>query len=127
MVAPSIDLRILNDMWQPYAHDAILIMDPDGDVRAPGAAITTALCGHWEHQPPCRLAAHHTEAERYGDEVRLHILFATEPEREDEVRRRIDGALTMGLFADARWRLAGAHRSDLTSRECAHATRLTHS
>ena len=39
-----------------YAHDAVVILDPGGDSRAPGGAITVALCGHWDHEPPCPLA-----------------------------------------------------------------------
>ena len=31
-------------------------MEPDADVRAPGAAVTVVLCGHWDHEPPCPLA-----------------------------------------------------------------------
>jgi hypothetical protein len=40
-------------MRQPFAHDAVLAMPAGGDLGAPGAAITVALCGHWEHAPPC--------------------------------------------------------------------------
>ena len=37
-----------------YAHRAVLVI-PDGDEpAAPGGAITVELCGHWEHEPPCR-------------------------------------------------------------------------
>ena len=69
-------------------------MAADGDVRAPGAAITVALCGHWEHEPPCPLAPHHTDVRRAGDQIRLRVLFATEPATEAEVRRRIEAALS---------------------------------
>ena len=31
------------------AHDAVVVMEPAGDERAPGACITVALCGHWDH------------------------------------------------------------------------------
>ena len=34
---------------------------------APGGAITVALCGSWDHEPPCPLAPHHTRAHRSGD------------------------------------------------------------
>ena len=59
----------------PFAHEAVVRMAADGDIRAPGAAITVALCGHWEHEPPCPLAEHLTTAERVGDELRLRIAF----------------------------------------------------
>jgi hypothetical protein len=44
-----------------HVHAATLLMaDAAADAAAPGAAITVALCGSWEHPPPCPLAAHHT-------------------------------------------------------------------
>ena len=55
-----------------------------------------ALCGSWEHTPPCPLAPHHTSAERDGDVVRLRVLFAAESTDEPEVRRRIAEALAAG-------------------------------
>jgi hypothetical protein len=69
-----------------FAHDAWLTMVPDGDPRAPGAAITVALCGHWEHDPPCPLAPHHTAASFEDGEIRLRTLFVVEPAREEELR-----------------------------------------
>jgi hypothetical protein len=57
-------------MREVFAHEAVVAMGADEDVGAPGAAVTVALCGHWEHDPPCPLAAHHTAAERDGDVVR---------------------------------------------------------
>ena len=117
-------------MRHSYAHDATLIMLPDGDVRAPGAAITVALCGHWEHQPPCPLAAHHTRADRVGDEVRLRILFAAAPADEPVVRERINLALAAGVLAGpdgvtTRWQLAYSGRADVDPAETSHAERLT--
>jgi len=109
-------------MRQAYAHDAVLVMGPDGDTGAPGAAITTALCGHWEHEPPCPLAPHHTGATRDGDRVRLRVLFATEPHRVDEVRRRIDGALAGGG-----WRLESSGCARIAAQERDHARRLLRS
>jgi hypothetical protein len=104
---------------EPYAHDAVLTMDRAGDVRAPGGAITTELCGHWEHEPPCPLAPHHTRADRDGDRVRLHVLFAVEPEREAEVRARIEAALV-----DPRWSLVSASPGTIGPDEAGHAARL---
>ena len=49
-----------------FAHVAVIRIDPEADIRAPGAAITVALCGHWEHEPPCPLAPHHTHADYPG-------------------------------------------------------------
>lgn len=116
-------------MRHAFAHDAILTMDADGDVRAPGAAITVALCGHWEHEPPCPLAPHHTAATREGDEVRLRVLFVAESTDEDEIRTRINRALAGGRIDDAQgrrthWRLRGTSRGSLRDDETEHAQRL---
>src|SRR5579859_3957045 len=98
-------------MRQAYIHDAVVNMEADGDMRAPGAAITVALCGHWDHKPPCPLAPHATDAQRSGDQVRLRVLFAAEPEAEAEVRRRIEAALSQAAQTGpdgvtTRWQLS---------------------
>jgi hypothetical protein len=116
-------------MRQPFAHEAVVAMDAAEDERAPGAAITVELCGHWEHEPPCPLAPHATVAERDGDEVRLRILFAVEAEREAEVHARIDGALAAGRLecpdgTVARWQLHRSGPSPLRPSEADHGRRL---
>jgi hypothetical protein len=55
-------------MRRTFAHYADVDLDPGGADDAPGAAITVELCGHWEHEPPCPVAAHHTAAAREGDD-----------------------------------------------------------
>lgn len=82
-------------MRAPYVHQATLGMSSDADLDAPAAAVTLELCGSWDHKPPCPLA-HHTHAERTGTTVSLRVVFATEPENEEDVRRRIDEALGTG-------------------------------
>ena len=116
-------------MRQAYAHDAVVTMAPEGDVRAPGGAITVTLCGRIDHDPPCPLAPHHTSAERDGDVVRLRILYATEPERVDEVRAGIDRALRTGTFdgpdgVTTTWRLRQSTPAAVTAAERDHAERL---
>ncbi|MFG3580392.1 hypothetical protein [Micromonospora chersina] len=116
-------------MRQGYAHHAVLAMAPDADDGAPGAAVTVALCGHWEHEPPCPVAAHHTGTERVGDELRLRVLFATEPHLEPRVRRDIDRALGLGQLtgpdgATTRWRLLRSGMREPSPDEAAHLDRL---
>ena len=101
-----------------FAHDAVLAMEGEQDVQAPGGAITVALCGSWEHEPPCPLAPHHTAAERDGDVVRLRVLFAAEPADEPEVRRRIADALVAG------WRVISEGPGEVRSDETDHGRRL---
>ena len=114
---------------QAYVHDAVVTMEAGGDARAPGGAITVALCGHWDHEPPCPLAPHSTDAHRSGDTVRLRVLFAAEPAAETEVRRRIDAALSEGGLAGpdgvtTRWQLREAHPGLLRDDEAGHAAQL---
>jgi hypothetical protein len=116
-------------MRKAFAHDAALSMAPDNDLGAPGAAITVELCGHWEHEPPCPLAPHHTAAARVDDEVHLRILFVVEPAREDEVRERIVAALATGQLAstdgrESRWQLTRSGPSPVRPDEADHARRL---
>ena len=116
-------------MRTTFAHEGVVTMAPDADPRAPGAAVTVALCGAVEHDPPCPLAAHHTAADRDGPLVRLRILFATEPALEREVRARIERALTAGGLpgpdgATTRWSLLSSGPSDIGVDERSHAARL---
>jgi hypothetical protein len=114
---------------QAFVHDAVVTMEADGDMRAPGAAITVALCGHWEHEPPCPLAPHATDAQRSGDQVQLRVLFAAEPAAEAEVRRRIEAALssdglTLPGGVTTRWQLRSTQPGLLRDDEAEHAERL---
>jgi hypothetical protein len=116
-------------MREAYAVEAVLEMSPEADTRAPGAAITTSLCGSSEHEGPCRLAPHHTSATRDGSHVRVRVLFAVEPELEEHVRSRILAALSTGPLASAQgeatdWRLAHGEVSEVLAHEAAHAARL---
>jgi hypothetical protein len=113
-----------------FVHEAVLSMAPGNDIQAPGAAITVELCGHWEHEEPCPLAPHHTEAERIADEVRVRTLFAVEPDREVEVRERIGAALASGHLVgpdgrEARWRRRSDGPASVRADEADHAQRLT--
>lgn len=117
-------------MRRAFAHEAVLVMEPDADLQAPGAAITVALCGHWDHKPPCPVAPHHSRAHRACDEVRVRILFAAEPDTEGAIRHRIELALLGGQLTGpdgvtTRWQLRGSQRSDIHTEEMAHAERLT--
>ena len=110
----------------PFAHDAVLSMELGADDRAPGGAITVALCGGWEHEPPCPLAPHHTRTEPAGNEVRLRVLFAAEPHEEPRVRALIDAALAHGTGATpeggtSSWRLVGTGASEVRPEEQEHA------
>jgi hypothetical protein len=111
-----------------YAHDAVVILDPGGDSRAPGGAITVALCGHWDHEPPCPLAPHHTDAVPADDgTVRLRVLFASDDE--ERVRELIGEALSSGRLTGpdgrvTRWMLKSSAAGTIRPEEADHAARL---
>ena len=117
-------------MRESFAHDARAVLTSDEpDERALGAAVTRALCGTWEHDGPCPLAAHHTGTLRDGDDVTLRILFAAEPREEPRVRSLIHGALAGGVLEGSdgvttRWRLVAAGPGVVRADEREHAGRL---
>jgi hypothetical protein len=105
-------------------------MAADGDERAPGGAITPALCGSWSHEPPCPRAPHSTVAVRTGDRVRLRVLFAAAPDEEERVRDLLSGALAGGWCEGpdgvrTTWRLLDSGPSVVRPEERAAADRLT--
>ena len=75
-----------------FVHQAELELGDDADERAPGGAVTVALCGHWDHDGTCRWP-HHSQLDVFSGTSRLRTVFVA-PERDAaEVRRRIDAAL----------------------------------
>ena len=114
-----------------YAHDAVVTLDSGGDFRAPGGAITVALCGHWDHPPPCPLAPHHTDATPTDEDmVRLRVLFAAEPGDEPRVRALIEEALSSGRLTGpdgrvTRWLVKSSGAGDIRPDEADHAATLT--
>jgi hypothetical protein len=69
-----------------FAHNAIVAMQDNDNPDALGGAITKALCGGWNHQPPCPLAPHYVTNVAAGENVTLRVVFATEPANEQRVR-----------------------------------------
>jgi hypothetical protein len=117
-------------MRQVHVQVADVRLDRGSDTRALGGAVTLALCGTWEHEPPCPLAAHHTGVTAIED-GRLHIrvVFACEPDAEEQVRTLIAGALAEGSQQTpegelVRWRLTGYGAGELREDEVALGERL---
>jgi hypothetical protein len=86
-----------------------------------GGAIAMALCGGWDHQPPCPLAPHHVSSAAADETVSVRVVFATEPANEQRVRALIGEALATGRLTVpdggvAQWQLrsasAGVLRAD---------------
>jgi hypothetical protein len=117
-------------MRQAFAHDAVLELTEGADERAPGGAVTEALCGALDHEPPCPVAPHHTSITGHGARRRVRVLFATEDE--SVVRRTIDAALGSGEFVGPdgvlhRWVLRSSSPSAVGDTERGHAARLMES
>jgi hypothetical protein len=112
---------------QAFAHDAVVDLKADADERALGGAVTVALCGSLDHEPPCPVAPHHTSLTGRGARRRVRVLFATEDEA--VVRRTIEAALGSGTFvgpdgATHRWVLRSSASAEVADTERAHAARL---
>ncbi|HZC89632.1 MAG TPA: hypothetical protein VE400_02990 [Mycobacterium sp.] len=104
-------------------------MQPGGSPDALGGAITAALCGHWDHSPPCPLAPHYVASFPVGETVTLRVLFATEPENEQRVRSLIGAALAAGQLTGpdggvATWQLRSASPGTIRPDEDDHAAHL---
>ena len=124
---------------------AELLLAPDADPAAPGAAITTALCGHWEHDGPCQWP-HHTAVvpaqpeatqpdatqpdgrRRTGGPVPISIrtVFACAPGEEDAVHDRVAVGLHAGQVPGegAGWVVLRIERVEMAAGELALANRL---
>jgi len=105
------------------------VTSDDADTGAPGAAVTELLCGSWEHEGPCPLAPHHTQATRDAAQLRIRVLFAVEPQLETTVRDRIVEALSRGSLRrgpgdSTSWQLVHSSASEVTASEAEHASRL---
>jgi hypothetical protein len=79
-----------------FAHDAAVVMHGGGSPNALGGAITKALCGAWDHSPPCPLAPHYVSTVAVDEDVAVRVVFATEPSNERRVRDLIGEALAGG-------------------------------
>lgn len=89
-----------------------VVLAPGGDEKAPGGAVTVALCGHWDHPAPCRWP-HRTSATRDGEVLALTVEVTCDASEETEVRRLVDSAIASGAQADpegrvTRWSVATA-------------------
>jgi|1186.fasta_scaffold271554_2 hypothetical protein len=96
----------------PYEYNATVRIDDDGDARALGGAVTVALCGHWEHNGPCRWP-HHTATVDLGSGRRaVTTRFACSDVEEPAVRAQIAAALATGSLERpdrpaTTWRIVG--------------------
>ena len=78
-----------------YVLEAMVVLAEGADPRAVGGAITVALCGTWDHEPPCRWP-HHTDVTPASDGHAVRTTFTVEPSDEPVVRQKMVAALASG-------------------------------
>ena len=71
-------------------------LEPGSDERAPGGAVTVGLCGHWDHDGPCRWP-HFSSITADDDGSHRLVVEFDAPEHETEmVNAKIDASLMRG-------------------------------
>jgi hypothetical protein len=115
-------------MVQAFAHEGYLELADGADDRAPGAAVTVSLCGHWDHEGDCRWR-HYTSIERNGSTLTVRTVFASDSDEEAEVRARIIAALDAGTLVGpdgvSHWAVVRQEAVDLRPSDKRLAGRLT--
>lgn len=74
----------------------LIEMSPGGDTAAMGGAVTVALCGHWDHEGPCRWPHFSSVSAVAGDIHRLVVEFTAPEDEREQVQARIDAAVHGG-------------------------------
>jgi hypothetical protein len=97
-------------MESKHAHVAVLELEPGADTAAPGAAVTVALCGHWQHEGRCRWPHRTDVTSLVGRALDVRVVFAAPSSEVDEVRSRIAAGLARGELTGpdgriSRWRV----------------------
>jgi hypothetical protein len=78
---------------QAFVHEALLHVEAGIDPRSIGAAVTIALCGHYEHEGVCRWP-HNNDICTDTSPARFRTLFVSDARDEPDVRERITRALS---------------------------------
>jgi hypothetical protein len=104
-----------------FVHAAHLRLAPDGDERAPGGAITTALCGHWEHEGSCRWPHQTDVVGADGPDIDVRVVVGCSAEDRPAVQASIVDALDVatldGPTGRTTWTVVTQGSADPTSQE----------
>ena len=80
----------------PHRVSFQLLLGKGADERAPGGAVTVALCGHWDHEGPCKWP-HFSAIAQIGQGLHRLVTDFDAPDQEvAEVRERIEAGLRIG-------------------------------
>src|SRR5215217_2477118 len=77
---------------EAFVVGALLNLDAGSDRAAAGAAVTTALCGHYDHEGPCRWP-HNNAIDASSAPARFRTLYVADPAEAQLVEGRIRTAL----------------------------------
>ena len=102
-----------------HVHQADIAFAPGADTRAPGGAVTIALCGSWDHEGSCRWP-HQTAVDASMTPASVRVVYVVDDDELDHVRRMIEAALTSG---DG-WDTTDMRADRLTEEESALVQRL---
>jgi len=102
------------------AVDAVLALSPEVDPRAPGGEVTVALCGHWDHEGPCRWP-HNSRIDTEPSPAHLRTVIVVA----DADRQEIAGRIEAALRRDERWAVLAFSTGAINDEERALADRLT--
>jgi hypothetical protein len=102
-----------------FVVEAELVLHDGVDPAAVGAAVTVGLCGHWEHEGPCRWP-HNSAIEIEREPARFRTLFVADEPEAALVRDRIAKALR----GDPGWHLVHLRARPVAGAEGALAERL---
>jgi hypothetical protein len=78
-----------------FVVEARLELDEGCDPAAVGAAVTVALCGHCQHEGPCRWP-HNNAVDEASKPARFRTVVVAPGDEEAHVRQRIEAALGFG-------------------------------
>ena len=102
-----------------HVHHADVAFRPEADTRAPGGAVTVALCGSWDHVGSCRWP-HHTSVDTSLTPSPVRVVYVVGDHELDEVCRMIESALRNG---DG-WSAVVMRADELTAAEATQVERL---
>ena len=109
----------IHGRWRGHVLDAEVAFGSGADPRAPGGAVTVALCGSWEHDGSCRWP-HHTAVDSAATPSHVRVVYVVDDDELEQVRSMIESALASG---DG-WDTVAVREGTLTAEESALAERL---
>lgn len=80
---------------ETFVIEAELELSPGLDPASIGAAVTTELCGHWEHDGPCRWP-HDSAVDPTRSSALFRTLYVAAATEAPEIHDRIAGVLEAG-------------------------------